>query len=510
MVDYRGILKHVLLGNASCNAIAAARGCSHNTVRRVKAIAHEQELTQTQLDQMSDTELHEMVLPSKRVAQKIPPNLEQDQQLLEKGYNRAETHARYMDEVGIENAVSYSAYCTQMREFLKSKELVFRHVHQPGYAMQIDFAGYAPIGEEDGTKKKFQLFVAVLPASHKLFAICTRSQSTSDHIEANIAALEYFGGAPETICPDNLKAAVTGRTRSGNPIINPVFLAFADYYNTRVTPARVRHPKDKAAVEVGVKLVQRLLRLKLNAMPRLNLGDINRTLFSVVEQLNARPMKRGGETREERFQRLDKPALIPLPKDRLQFLELPVDRRVSADHHIPYDRCNYSVPHRLIGKMVSVRASSKVVEIRHDGRTVAIHPRSFTADKFVTVDSHRPARHRAFIRQNFDDWKSTLHPDVEAVVDAEVSNQRRAGDRGELMARTRKLARDYGNDRLIAACGQARLNEALSLSHVKNLLINNRECQSSFDEADLPSITPKRNLRGSRYFQGDLREGGEA
>ena len=78
------------------------------------------------------------------------------------------------------------------------------------------------------------------------------------------------------------------------------------------------------------------------------------------------------------------------------------------------------------------------------------------------------------------------------------------------MARTRKLARDYGNDRLIAACGQARLNEALSLSHVKNLLINNRECQSSFDEADLPSITPKRNLRGSRYFQGDLREGGEA
>ncbi len=59
-------------------------------------------------------------------------------------------------------------------------------------------------------------------------------------------------GVPETICSDNLKAIVLRNKRGGEPEINPAFLAFADYYGTRVTPARVRRPKDKAAVEVAV------------------------------------------------------------------------------------------------------------------------------------------------------------------------------------------------------------------------------------------------------------------
>ena len=117
-----------------------------------------------------------------------------DSRYLEKGYNLTEAHARYIDNVGIESGLKYSAYCEQIRNYKRSQKLVFRHLHQPGYAMQIDFAGYRPVGIENGEIKKFQLFVAVLPASLKLAAVVVRTQSTSDHIEANIHALEDFGG----------------------------------------------------------------------------------------------------------------------------------------------------------------------------------------------------------------------------------------------------------------------------------------------------------------------------
>lgn len=66
--------------------------------------------------------------------------------------------------------------------------------------------------------------------------------------------MQYFGGVPAAIVPDNLKAAVS-RSDRNEPVINEVFAAFAEHYGCAVYPARVRHPKDKALVENAVKLL---------------------------------------------------------------------------------------------------------------------------------------------------------------------------------------------------------------------------------------------------------------
>ena len=64
--------------------------------------------------------------------------------------------------------------------------------------------------------------------------------------------MQYFGGVPAAIVPDNLKAAVS-RSDRNEPVINEGFAAFAEHYSCAVYPARVRHPKDKALVENAVK-----------------------------------------------------------------------------------------------------------------------------------------------------------------------------------------------------------------------------------------------------------------
>lgn len=374
MENYRNMLEHALRGDASCNAIARSRGISHNTVRRALKLAQAAGLTADKVVQLTDTELRAIMYPKRKSSAHIHPDWEREVSYLEKGHTKTEAHARYVDEVGLEASLSSSAFSDGLRKYQKSLAIEYRHNHQPGYVMQIDPAGYRPEGLEYGEIVKYTLFVVILPASSYYFATVIRTQCTSDIIEAVIAALEFFGGVPETIVSDNLKAVVIGHKKNRDPIINPAFLQFVDYYNFRVNPARVYRPKDKGAVENAVKLIQRPLEVELNSRPKLDLVGINKVLRGIVDKLNAAPMKRRDENRNQRFERIDKPFLKPLPRKRMEYINPPEERRVPSDYHVTYDRVKYSVPSKLVDKIVLVRASSKNVEIRYDGHPVAVHP----------------------------------------------------------------------------------------------------------------------------------------
>ena len=75
-------------------------------------------------------------------------------------------------------------------------------------------------------------------------------------------ALAFLGGVPEMFVPDNLKAGVTSPCRY-EPDLNPTYHDLARHYGVAVLPARVRKPKDKAKVEVGVQVVERWILARL-------------------------------------------------------------------------------------------------------------------------------------------------------------------------------------------------------------------------------------------------------
>ena len=52
------------------------------------------------------------------------------------------------------------------------------------------------------------IFVATLDASNYTFACATRRQTTADWIGAQIQALEFFGGVPRLIVPDQARALI--------------------------------------------------------------------------------------------------------------------------------------------------------------------------------------------------------------------------------------------------------------------------------------------------------------
>jgi transposase len=99
-----------------------------------------------------------------------------------------------------------------------------------------------------------QVFLACLPFSDYSFAIAVPSQRIVDFLYALECCLQYIGGTPQILGPDNLKSAIIRADRY-EPDVNRSLEDFANHYNITVIPTRPRKPRDKALVENQVKLI---------------------------------------------------------------------------------------------------------------------------------------------------------------------------------------------------------------------------------------------------------------
>src|ERR1700693_4481647 len=87
------------------------------------------------------------------------------------------------------------------------------------------------------------------------------------------------------------------------------------------TPARPYKPRDKAKVEAAVLVAQRVILAALRNRTFFDLASLNAAIRERLEALNNRPIKSLGLSRRELFERLDRPALKPLPADRYELSE---------------------------------------------------------------------------------------------------------------------------------------------------------------------------------------------
>ena len=89
--------------------------------------------------------------------------------------------------------------------------------------------------------------------------------------------MQFLGGVPECVVPDNLRSAVS-RTHRYEPDLNPTYADLAEPYGFVVIPARVRRPRDKAKAEVAVRLVERWILAALRHRTFFSLTELNRAI----------------------------------------------------------------------------------------------------------------------------------------------------------------------------------------------------------------------------------------
>jgi hypothetical protein len=97
----------------------------------------------------------------------------------------------------------------------------------------------------------------------------------------------------------------------------------------------------------------------------------------------------------EVFRDLEQASLKPLPAHRFEIV-LWKEATVHRDCHVIFGRRLYSVPWRLVGKVVWLRATANTVIIFFDDKRVATHDRRGPGHR-STVDEHLP-EHRANLR----------------------------------------------------------------------------------------------------------------
>ena len=426
------------------------------------------------------------------------------QELKAKGVTLMRLWSEHVERVG-DRAHRYSQFALRYRRWRDAQKRSMRQVHRAGEKVFIDHCGatVAVIDRSTGEVRRAQIFVAVLGASSYTFAEATWTQTLPDWIGSNRRMLEFFGGVPELLVPDNLKAAVTKASRH-EPVVNATYAEFAAHYGTAVLPARPRKPKDKAKAENGVLLVERWILAALRHREFFTLAELNEAIRALLVSLNERPFQKRPESRRDLFEALDRPALRALPDSAYEFAVWK-HAKVGIDYHVEVERAFYSVPHRLVGERVDVRVSAATVEVLHRGQRVAAHVRE-PGRRFHTVSEHMPVSHRAHAQwspKRFLDWGLEIGMGTGQIVRQQLENRPHPEHGYRSCLGLLSLARRYGHERLERACCQALAIGTDSSASVGSILkkgldLVEVELDSVEEQQELPL---HENVRGAEYFR---------
>lgn len=197
-------------------------------------------------------------------------------------------------------------------------------------------------------------------------------------------AFDHFGGAPQTLVIDNLKAAVK-HPDWFDPELVPKAAAFAAHYGATILPTKPYTPRHKGKVERGVDYVQ---ENGLKGRQFASLEDLNRHLLdwetSVADtRIHGTTRKHVGRV----FREVERPALRPLPTERFpNFHE--AQRSVNRDGHVEVAKAYYSAPPEYLGRRVWVRWDGRTIRIFNQRfEQIALHVRR-EPGRFSTLGAH--------------------------------------------------------------------------------------------------------------------------
>jgi len=484
-----------------------ARSCSvsHSTVSQYVKRAEAAGLAWPLPDELDEDKLNELMFPRTIQAeqQSIPyPDLKWvHQELRKKNVTLKLLWEEYLEQNP--TGYSYSQFCDKYRRWSGRINPTMRLPHKAGEKMYVDYAGHKVpvIDPGTGEVQEAEIFVAVLGASNYTYAEAQWHQDLPNWTGGHRRAYEFFHGVPEVTVPDNLRSGVTSPCRY-EPGITLTYQEMAEHYGTAVVPARVRRPRDKAKVEVGVLTVERWILARLRNHQFFNLSLLNQVIRELLENLNNREMKHLEKSRKEMYEELDRPVLKPLPQRPYEFAEWK-KARVSIDYHVVFEKHYYSVPHTLLRQEVLIRATERTIEIFYKNRQVALHSRSKARGRHTTLTEHMPPAHQKYSEwspERFIRWGQKIGPDTARIIEVVLSSRKHPEQAYRACMGILGFTNKFGNERLEAACAYALTNEIHSYRGIKNVLNTKIDQLDPQEEMVQPTLADHANIRGKDYY----------
>lgn len=267
---------------------------------------------------------------------------------------------------------SYDAVKRYVRKLRKRvRGFTDRLEHLPGREAQVDF-GKATCLVLIGNKwKKVWFFKMTLSCSKHSYEELVEQQDLETFLLCHERAFTSFGGVPEIVTLDNLKAGVI-EASIFDPILNETYLKFATHWGFAANPCIPRRPEHKGVVERDVSYT------KHNALD----GRKFNSLAAANEYLRhwnkhwARTRIHGTTRCQvwKMFCDIEQPRLGPVVEQPFVFFTVCV-RKVDVNGCVEVKGGFYRVPPRLVGEMVVAHYNQHYVRIYSEGLLAIAHLR---------------------------------------------------------------------------------------------------------------------------------------
>ncbi len=333
----------------------------------------------------------------------------------------------------------------------------------PGEVCQFDWSHeHVELG---GVMQTIKVAHFRLTFSRQMFVVAYPRETQEMVFDAHNRAFAFFGGVPQRMVYDNLKAVVetifTGKER----LFNRRFLVLANHYVFEPVACTPASGWEKGQVENQVGNVREWLFTPL-------------ARFADFEALNEWLAIRCRELAQRKHPATpDRSIATCFVEEQLALRQITATfdgyvehmLRVSSTCLVVLDRNRYSVPAAFAGRAVSVRSTATLVSVVAEGAVVAQHARRFGRDQLICDPWHYlPILERkpGALRNGtpFREWD--LPQSIQLVRDRILKQPK--GDRAfvELLL----MARDVGLEPLEVACDLVLDGNVVTASVVMNAM----------------------------------------
>jgi transposase len=251
-MDIRELLLHIRAGSSD-RQIERDMKVDRRTVKRYREWAEAQGLLAGSLPSLEELQvIANQTLPKQTPPQNVSsvePYREIVEQLVKENVEIAAIKCR-LEEQGF--AGSYAAVYRFVRRVKpRTPKATVRVERKPGEEAQVDFGYAGQMVDPDSDKlRRTWAFVMTLSWSRHQYVEFVFDQKVATWLRLHRNAFAFFGGIPQRVVIDNLKAAIV-KAVWDDPEIQQSYRDCAAHYGFLIAPCRPRTPRHKGKVEQG-------------------------------------------------------------------------------------------------------------------------------------------------------------------------------------------------------------------------------------------------------------------
>lgn len=263
-------------------------------------------------------------------------------------------------------------------------EVMVPQHHPLGEEAEVDFGTISVYLA--GVLVEVSMFVMRLSASGRGYPRAYLNEAQEVFLDGHVRAFDHFGGVPNRIRYDNLKAAVERVLKGRNRIESDRFVAMRSHYgfDSFFCQPGIKGSHEKGGVEGEVG---RFRRRHLVPVPRVaSMVELNLLLAAGAARDDRRHIAQRRITVGEHFA-LEADTLRALPTEQFD-VTVVASHRVDRKSRVAVRGCLYSVPARYVGRRLDVRVGAESIEALDGAAVVAAHPRGLKGDEVLVLDHY--------------------------------------------------------------------------------------------------------------------------